>query len=88
MYDLADVPWREDPSIPLASIAGLMELDDDEDPELLPEERRPRRALMAKAQAKLADDPEKLAQFEKLYEAAVYSFPLTEDHAFYIDQLG
>ena len=32
MYDLADVPWREDPSIPLASIAGLMDLGDDEDP--------------------------------------------------------
>jgi pyruvate,water dikinase len=36
----------------------------------------------------LADDPERLAKFEELYEAAQYSFPLTEDHAFYIDQLG
>jgi pyruvate,water dikinase len=89
VYDLADVPWREDPSIPLASIAGLMDLSDDEDPEVLYQKNvATREALMAKARAKLAGDPEKLAQFEKLYEAAVYSFPLTEDHAFYIDQLG
>ena len=44
--------------------------------------------LLAKARAKLANDPEKLAKFDELYEAARYSFPVTEDHAFYIDQLG
>ena len=89
VYDLADVPWREDPSIPLASIAGLMELGDDEDPEAQYQKNvATREALMAKVREKLADDPEKLARLEKLYEAAVYSFPLTEDHAFYIDQLG
>ena len=42
---------------------------------------------MATARAKLADEPETLAKFDELYEAARYSFPLTEDHAFYIDQL-
>ena len=35
----------------------------------------------------LADDPETLAKLDELYEAARYSFPLTEDHAFFIDQL-
>ena len=31
--------------------------------------------------------PTTLAKLDELYEAARYSFPLTEDHAFYIDQL-
>jgi rifampicin phosphotransferase len=43
--------------------------------------------LLDAARAKLADDPETLAKFDELYDAARYSFPLTEDHAFYIDQL-
>ena len=40
------------------------------------------------ARAKLADDPEQLAKFDELYDAARYAYPLTEDHAFYIDQMG
>ncbi len=89
VYDLADVPWREDPSIPLGSVAGLMEVDDSQDPELLYQERVARREeLLAKARAKLADDPETLKKFVELYGPAVYSFPLTEDHAFWIDQLA
>ena len=90
VYDLADIPWREDPSIPL----GQHRRAD-----------RPRRrarilrpstssaspavsSSWARLREKLADDPEQLAKFDELYEAARYSFPLTEDHAFYIDQLG
>jgi pyruvate,water dikinase len=89
VYDLADVPWREDPSIPLASVAALMDLDDSQDPELLYRQKvATREDLMAKARAKLADDPDTLRKFDELYGPAVHSFPLTEDHAFYIDQLG
>lgn len=88
VYDLADVPWRENPSIPLASIATMMELDEDDDPEVVYQQKvATRQDLLAKARAKLADEPETLAKFDELYEAARYSFPLTEDHAFYIDQL-
>ena len=88
VYDLADVPWREDPSIPLASIATMMKLDDSEDPEVIYQQKVAKREeLLANARAKLADEPETLAKFDELYEAAQYSFPLTEDHAFYIDQL-
>ena len=66
-----------------------MELDDSQDPELLYQHRvQAREELMANARAKLADDPDLLKKFDELYEPAVYSFPLTEDHAFYIDQLG
>jgi pyruvate,water dikinase len=35
----------------------------------------------------LADDPDTMAKLDEFYEAARYSFPLTEDHAFFIDQL-
>ena len=89
VYDLADVPWREDPSIPLASIANMMKLDESQDPEVQYQRNVAlREELLAKARAKLAGDPDTLKQFDELYEAAKYSFPVTEDHAFYIDQLG
>jgi pyruvate,water dikinase len=88
VYDLADVPWREDPSIPLSNLAAMMELPDSEDPELQYQKNVAARVgLLEQARQKLADDPDKLAKFEELYEAAQYSYPLTEDHAFYIDQL-
>jgi pyruvate,water dikinase len=88
VYDLADIPWREDPSIPLASIAAMVDLPESEDPEQQYQQRVARREeLMSKLRAKVADDPEQAAKVEELYEAARYSFPLTEDHAFYIDQL-
>ena len=88
VYDLADVPWRENPSIPLVTIAGMVELPESEDPEIIYQRNVAiREDLVAKARARLADDPETLAKFDELYEAARYSFPLTEDHAFYIDQL-
>jgi pyruvate,water dikinase len=88
VYDLADVPWREDPSIPLASIKAMMELDEDDDPEVQYQRNvANRERLLADLRDKLADDPDTMAKFDELYEAAQYSFPLTEDHAFYIDQL-
>ena len=88
VYDLADVPWREDPSIPLASIKAMIGLDESEDPENQYQHNvATRQQLMADLREKLADDRETLAKFDELYEAAQYSFPLTEDHAFYIDQL-
>jgi pyruvate,water dikinase len=89
VYDLADVPWREDPSVVLSSIAGFVELDDGEDPERLYQRRvAEREELMARLRAKVADDPALATKVEELYEAARYSNPVTEDHAFYIDQLG
>ncbi len=88
VYDLADVPWREDPTIPLVSIKAMMDLDEDSDPEVQYQENVvARERLLADLRGKLADDADTLAKFDELYEAAQYSFPLTEDHAFYIDQL-
>jgi phosphohistidine swiveling domain-containing protein len=89
VYDLADIPWREDPSIPLASIAGLLELDDGESPDALYRRSKAQRErLLGALREKLADDPDTMKKLDELYEAAQFSFPLTEDHAFYIDQLG
>jgi phosphohistidine swiveling domain-containing protein len=88
VYDLADVPWRENLSVPLGSIANMMGLEDSNDPDVIYQQKvKAREALLAKAREKLADDPDSLAQFDAMYESARYSFPLTEDHAFYIDQL-
>ena len=89
VYDLADIPWRENPAIPLSAIGTFMALPDTEDPEVLYQRGvKLREDLMAGYKAKLSADPAKLATMEELYEAAQYSYPITEDHAFYIDQLG
>ena len=88
VYDLADVPWREDPAIPLSSIRSLMELPDSDDPETQYRQNvAAREELFSKLRERLADDPDTMAKLDELYEAARYSFPLTEDHAFYIDQM-
>jgi pyruvate,water dikinase len=88
VYDLADVPWHEDPAIPLRNVRTMMELPDSEDPELQYQANvAAREGLWTKLRERLADDPNTMAKLEELYEAARYSFPLTEDHAFYIDQM-
>ena len=89
VYDLADVPWIEQPQIPLGNIARYIPMDDSEDPMIKFDKAVARREeLTARIRAKLADDPERLARFEELFESAQYAYPLTEDHAFYIDQMG
>jgi rifampicin phosphotransferase len=89
VYDIADVPWRENPSIPLGNIARYINMPDEDDPMIQYERAvKHREDLTAKIQAKLADDPEQRAKFDELFDAAQYAVPLTEDHAFYIDQMG
>ena len=89
VYDIADVPWRENPAIPLGNIARYINMDDADDPMIQFERAvKLREELTAKIRAKIADDPEQVARFERLYDAARFSYPLTEDHAFYIDQMG
>jgi phosphohistidine swiveling domain-containing protein len=89
VYDIADITWREDPTIPLGALNSYIGLEDKASPDALYEKAvATRERLLAGVRGKLADDPEKLAHFEELYEAAKYSNPLTEDHAFWIDQMG
>jgi phosphohistidine swiveling domain-containing protein len=88
VYDLGDVTWREDPSIPLGALTSYVGVDDSADPDILFERAlETRDRLLAAARARLAAEPDKLARFDELYEAARYSNPLTEDHAFWIDQM-
>ena len=89
VYDIADVPWRENPSIPLGNIARYINMPDEDDPMIQYERAvKHREELTAKIQAKLADNPEQRAKFDELFDAARFAVPLTEDHAFYIDQMG
>jgi rifampicin phosphotransferase len=89
VYDMADITWIEDPSIPLGALGGYIDLPDSENPDQhLAKAVSRREKLMAAARAKIADDPAKSAEFEKRFEAASYNLPLTEDHAFWIDQSG
>ena len=89
VYDMADVTWREDPSIPLTALGGFIDLGDGDDPERhLARSAARRDELVAAARAKLAGDIEQLAHFDELFAAASFNLPLTEDHAFWIDQSG
>jgi phosphohistidine swiveling domain-containing protein len=89
VYDIADVPWRENPSIPLGNIARYINMPDEDDPMIQYERAvKHREDLTGKIRAKLAEKPEELTKFDEYYEAAQYAVPLTEDHAFYIDQMG
>ena len=47
-----------------------------------------RERLLAQARDRLAGEPDKLTRFNELYEAARYYLPVTEDHNYYIDQVG
>ena len=88
VYDLGDVTWREDPSIPLGALGSYVRMADDADPGLLFERAlATRERLLAAARSRI-EDPELLARFDRRYEAARFSNPLTEDHAFWIDQMG
>ncbi len=89
VYDIADVPWRENPSIPLGNIARYVNLPDTANPQInFDRAVKLRLELTAKVRGMLADKPDELARFDTLYDAAQYAYPLTEDHAFYIDQMG
>ena len=89
VFELSDKTWRENPTIPLNSLQGYSSLGDDADPELKHQEAvATREHLLAQARERLADQPEQLAKFNGLYDAAKAYLPLTEDHNYYIDQVG
>jgi rifampicin phosphotransferase len=89
IYELAESTWREEPSIPLNTIQGYLRLGDDANPELsLEQAARRRTELAAAARAALAHDPVKLERFAALLDAAKHNLRVTEDHSFWIDQMG
>ncbi len=81
--------WREDPAIAVNALTGYLTLDDSESPDLSYEASVKRREeLLAQSRERLANDPEKLARFNELYELASCFTPVVEDHNHYIDQMG
>ena len=89
IYEIGDATWREEPSIPLNTIQGYLGLDESSTPELtLAGATRRREELAAKARSKLAGVAAKLRRFHELMEAAKYNLRVTEDHSFWIDQMG
>jgi len=89
VFELMDPTWRDNPVIPLNALQGYIYLGDDADPDIRFRQSVERRdELLSAARSKLARDSEKLAEFERLYEAAKDYLPVTEDHNYYIDQIG
>jgi phosphohistidine swiveling domain-containing protein len=89
IYELADATWREDPTIPLNTIQGYLRLGEEHNPELTLERATlHRRELTQAAREKLAANPDKVRRFDELMEAAKYNTRVTEDHSFWIDQMG
>jgi rifampicin phosphotransferase len=89
VFELADPTWRENPVIPLNTLQGYMYLDAAGDPDVrFKEAVQTREQLLGEARQRLAEDPEKLSRFNQLYEMACPYLTLTEDHNYYIDQIG
>jgi len=88
-FELEMPAWREDPAIPLNALQGYVQLDSDGDPDLRYQQAIQRREeLLARSRERLSADPNKLARFNELYEMARHYLPVTENHNFYIDQIG
>ena len=89
VFEMSDQTWRENPRIPLNTLQGYSSLGDDADPDIKYQEAiEVREGLLSQARGRLAGDPEKLAHFNGLYDAAKAFLPLTENHNFYIDDMG
>jgi phosphohistidine swiveling domain-containing protein len=89
IYELGDATWREDLTIPLNTIQGYVRLGEEQNPDLsLDRATRRREELAGAARQKLASDPEKLRRFDELMEGAKYNTRVTEDHSYWIDQMG
>ncbi len=89
VFELSEPAWREDPAIPLNALQGYIALDSDGDPELRYQQAIKRREeLLALARERLAGDGKKLSRFNELYEMARHYLPITENHNYYIDQVG
>ena len=89
IYEIGDATWRENLAIPLNTIQGYLALGEDNDPELVFQRAaKHREHLVAAAKTKLAGQTEKLARFDELLNASRYNLQVTEDHSYWIDQMG
>jgi pyruvate,water dikinase len=89
IYEIGEATWRENLAIPLNTIQGYLALDENNNPEAVFRRAAERReGLVAAAKAKLAGGPDKLARFQELLDASRYNLQVTEDHSYWIDQMG
>ena len=89
IYEIAEATWRENLAIPLNTIQGYLTLSDENDPEAVFHRAvRRREDLVATAKARLAGQPDKLARLDELLAASRYNLQVTEDHSYWIDQMG
>lgn len=88
-FEFAAPQWREDPTIPLNTLQGFIQLGDESDPQAKFNQAVTQRdELLAAARDRLSGDPEALGKFNGLYDMARHYLTLTEDHNYYIDQVG
>ena len=85
VYDIADPTWIENPTVALRTAAAYAGQDETSDPRRRSAAAAQRReSLLAAARRRL--EGEALERFEYLYDNARHNNPITEDHAFWIDQ--
>ena len=88
-FELADTTWRENPTVPLNTLQGYISLDEGANPDVrFSEAVQTREKLVGQARERLAGDPDKLARFNELYDMGRHNLVLTDDHNYYIDQVG
>lgn len=88
-FELADYTWRENPSVPLNAIRGYIHLDESDNPDVRYEAAtRRREELLSNARQALSSNQAKLDQFNHLHSLAEPYASITEDHNYYIDQIG
>ena len=89
LFEVEVPTWIENPTVPLNTLQGYISLGEDSDPEVkYLEAVANREKLLASAQERLAGDPAKLGEFNALYGMARHYLPITENHNFWIDQVG
>ena len=86
--DLGQASWAEEPSMVLADVARR--LDQRPEPAVVRTARLVREAdgLAERVRQTLADDPERLAEFERLLALGREIGPLTEVHNYWIDRMA
>lgn len=89
VFEPADKTWREDPRIPLNALQGYVRLGSSDDPDVRYRAAiETRERLLGDARRRLASDPALVARFDQLHEMARHYLTITENHNFYIDQVG
>ncbi|HEX5591460.1 MAG TPA: PEP-utilizing enzyme [Candidatus Limnocylindrales bacterium] len=86
--DLELVPWEEDPAAVLATLGARLAAPPEPSDARLARLVAEAEALAAGVRARLADQPDELAEFDRLYTFARTVGPITETHNYWIDRMA